>query len=151
MVTSKQILSLLESYVTSGLCCIVKVAGKLTEIKFPIYVNPGSSDLIELEKAARFDNRKLKELRFIADAKAKKLYVCDAFLGLHEKMLSALKFSTSDKTIVGGIITMSGGKPYYLDIFVQSSESFKLDWTFADRYVSRFSSEMEKIAYEYNR
>lgn len=151
MITSKQIFSLLESYVTSGLCCTVKVAGKLTEIKFPIYVNPGRSDLIELEKAARTDNRKLKELRFIADAKNKKFYVCDAYLGLHEKMLTALNLTNSNKDILGGIVTMSGGKPLYLDIVVSSPSSVNLDWTFANRYVSRFSSEIENIKNEYNR
>lgn len=151
MLTSRQILILLEDYVTSGVCYSIKRPGNTAELKFPIYVNPGSSDLRELEKSARLDNRILKELRFIADANHKKFYVCDAYLGLHEKMLSALSFYDSGGDIIGGTVKMSGGKPLYPDIFIKSVNSFNYDWTFVDKYIKNFSLEVENIKNEYNR
>jgi hypothetical protein len=76
MITSKQILSYLEDYSTIG-----KVRG----IAFAIYENPTKADFLSLQKEAKDQNKKVENIRYIANAKTKTIYVFNAEFAIHKE------------------------------------------------------------------
>jgi hypothetical protein len=85
VITSKQIINISEEWDRT-----VK-NGSLTA---DVYLNPTSTDLKEIYKKMASNNPK-KEIRFIADAKDKKVYVWDASLAPHSYVSHSLGFDTS--------------------------------------------------------
>jgi hypothetical protein len=74
LITSKQIINLSEEWFKS-------IKGAENK-QVPVYVNPDSSDLKELNqsvKSSKFHNL----IRFIANAKQQKVYVIDGYLAIH--------------------------------------------------------------------
>lgn len=78
MITSKQIIQLSEDYDK-----LISIRGQ----KIPLYSNPTSSDLLELNKSIKNSD---KFIRFIADAKARKVYIWDGTLAIHSDVVTSL-------------------------------------------------------------
>lgn len=116
MITSRQMTILLEQWLQS-----VPSPFKANTI-VDIYVNPTSSDIMELRKA------RINTLRFIADSKIKKLYVWDGSSLLHGQVAKSLGIgsridfyqSIPDQTLIGSAM-IEGGKlrASYSDYFYQ--------------------------------
>lgn len=107
MITSKHIISTCEGWVSSPV-----VRGT----KIDVYENPGSGDYKELYKNT---NRGI--VRFIADAKSKKVFVWDAYLATHFDVADKLKSegkiggSTYRDTLLRGQANLSGGSSKMTD------------------------------------
>ena len=97
MLKAKHILNIFDSYVTS------KKLDKTTDLV--ILVNPSTAELKELTKDSlkRFG---VRQIRFVVDNKNKKVYVADAFLGLHYTMLKLI-----------GLNLPEGSPDYFTKIF----------------------------------
>lgn len=116
MITSKQIISLSEEWLMS----ISSPFKPNTSVD--IYVNPTSSDLLELKKLT------INYVRFIADSNTKKVYVWDGDSLLHAQAAKRLNLSRQidfyqsipDNTLIG-TATIRNGKLYakYSDYFYQ--------------------------------
>jgi hypothetical protein len=164
VITSKQILSLSEDYSKS-----VKVFDKQVDI----YKDPTSSDLTALNKSAR-ENQYIKDqLRFIADAKDKSVYVWNAELAIHNEVRKTLGFPLENNWtpwLVDGLGKIAGGRlqmyiwdkfEIHLDEVNKKSKkdilrtwfekTFAYNWSFADRYVSSFSVKMTYYENEYQK
>jgi hypothetical protein len=149
MITSKQITAVLEIYSKSR-----AVSG---EHKVDIYENPTSSDITSIFKTAREENRKVGEIRFIADAKSKKVYIADSYYIIHYHMYNTLNLMGDFGTylnypnlfdgiavLYNGKITMNGWDRFSLQIpRINIPETrnwfdklFSYDWSFADRYIN---------------
>ena len=107
MITSKHISSTCEEWVS---------APKVRGIKIDVYENPGSTDYKELNKNT---NRGI--VRFIADAKSKKVFVWDAYLATHFDVADKLRSegriggSTYRDTLLRGQANLSGGSSKMTD------------------------------------
>lgn len=75
MITSKQIIQLSEDWFASS---------SSGNRQFDIYVNPSSSDYLELNK------NKVKLVRFIVDYSSRKVYISDADNSLHREVLNKI-------------------------------------------------------------
>ena len=155
MITSRQVVNIIESYASSG-----QYRGHHVEI----FENPSSSDFISIEKSAREDNRKFESLRFIVDSKNKKVYVWDGYLALHDEARQSLGLPKRyDKTpwLVNGMTSVRDGKivpPKIWDCqFPGSSfnqaemkwfygDMLKCEWAWADKYISNFTNIVMKRA-----
>lgn len=85
MITANQIVKLSEEWF-----CNVKNGN----ISASVFVNPGSSDIMEIYKTAVSSNRPgLPSIRFIADSKSQKVYVWDAYYAYHDDVAKVLGFS----------------------------------------------------------
>lgn len=109
MITSKQINNLLEDWDRSI---------KYGKLSIDIFTNPNSSDLKELYSRLSKDNPR-KEIRFIANAKDKKVYVWDAALVHHDAVSQQLGFTSGGPSrglinhpsyALDGFGIISGGK-----------------------------------------
>ena len=103
MITSKQILNLSEDWFKRV---------KWNNVNVNIYVNPTSSDIVDLYKSIK---DKDKQIRFIVNAKAQKIYVWDALAMIHESVypelgLSFLPGSVPKPYTMFGYGYISGGK-----------------------------------------
>lgn len=85
MITSNQIIKLSEEWLMSA-------KGTYSPDLVNIYVNPTSSDYLELRK------EKVQFLRFIADNRNKKIYVANAIHILHDDMVRNIGGFTGLKT-----------------------------------------------------
>lgn len=106
MIVSKQILSILENYVTS-------IKHHWTNVPYPVYVNPTSSDYNELKKNVKELNnpqyKKLYSIRFVADLINQKVYVADGYLSLHRELFANL--SINKNNCIQGEAAIKGAKP----------------------------------------
>jgi hypothetical protein len=83
MITSKQLLKQIEQYSDTK-----NVSGHAVII----FENPTSSDILEISKTTKSSP---KEVRFIADAKTRKVYVWDAYLAIHREILKQINVKYS--------------------------------------------------------
>lgn len=111
MITSKYILRLIEDYYA-----LHKVRGK----PVTIYENPTSSDLRELYKSS------VKEVRFLANAETRKLYIWDSYLAIHDDVRKILGLPSSQETT-------KTESPYLVEGYAQIV-SGKLKFTAQKRY-----------------
>lgn len=127
MLTSYQISNLLESYSGSG-----KSQGRYAEV----FENPTMTDYLDLDKSARKQKRVLGRIRFIADAKNRKLYIADAYSCVHRDMLKILNLpsgflSEAHPYVKYGEATLSGNKlkvEHSLSSSSTTSQNFNWDW-----------------------
>ena len=155
MITSKQILKLAEDYEDRK-----NIYGK----DVLIFKNPTSSDIKEI-KSQHFTT----EVRFIADAKSRLVYVWDANLAIHAPILKALKYPEGSignspylleslANIVGTKLELTSSQAddmfYFPSFWVNKrnpisqkllTQLLEYNWTFADRYISNFSSYVDKF------
>lgn len=101
LITSNQIIKLSEEWLMS-----IPSPFK-SEFPIDIYVNPSSSDLIELKKSTTY------YVRFIADSRNKKLYVWNGETLLHAQVARHLNLnrrieSIPDQTLIGTADIRSG-------------------------------------------
>ena len=80
MITSKYITSILERYVS---------VGSRGQQHFTVYMNPTSTNILELKKEAKKDSRELTTIRIIVDKKNKNVYVADAYNAIHADIAAA--------------------------------------------------------------
>jgi hypothetical protein len=107
-ITSNQILSVSESYLTS------KKLDKDTNLE--VYANPTSSEITKITDQSN-KTFGVRQVRFVVDNKNKKVYVADAFLTLHYTILKLIGLNlpeTSPDYFVG-IANVKGGKPIMLE------------------------------------
>ena len=164
MITSKQIISFCEEYLISG-----KAYGK----QFDVYENPTSSDIVKLNKTAREDRRTFDLMRFIADAKTKKVYIADAHLANHEDIEKSVGiFSRYLETpwLLEDMVKITGGRPKMDSIMslvdpIQLgdrvikdkklinwfNDRFSYDWSFVDNYIGGVSNAMKFYQEKYQK
>jgi hypothetical protein len=140
MITSTQIITLSEQWVKTDISHFVSE-------EFDLYINPGSSDFLDIIKTARKDwNRKFLGIRFVANNNLKKVYVADASLALHKDIERAAGIPTGicDGTQIEGIAKLFGGKAVIEDFYDGGKnymEKFKLiNWSWVDKYISGCSA-----------
>ena len=106
MITSKQLNNLLEKYSTSR---------RTSNGYMEVIENPSSSELINIVKASKKADG---EIRFLADAKTRIVYVFNADLGLHFEARNLLNMGRSEDTpnILDGVGEVSGGRAKVLDV-----------------------------------
>jgi hypothetical protein len=123
--------------------------------KTPIYVNPTSSDLLDLNKSIKGSD---KYVRFIADAKTQKVYVWNGFNALHTDAVTSLKLGSyhsvrDQPNILFGYSYLKNGKLVLtnqsdsiekLGSVVDSLSSYKL-WDFsASELKDKFGNDIKK-------
>lgn len=81
MITSKQIQKLFEDY---------SKMGNVRGLPVTIYNNPTKSDFLALQKEAKELNKKVDNIRYIADAKTKTIYVFNAEFAIHKEVKGIL-------------------------------------------------------------
>lgn len=126
MITSQQILRLSEEWLMSIPSPFKK------DSSVDIYVNPSSSDILELKKSTSY------YVRFIADSKSKRLYVWNGESLLHSQVAKHLSLdrrinSIPDQTLIG-TADIRSGKLYarysdYLYGMLKDLNSYKSDAT----------------------
>ena len=143
MITSKQIIGLSEEW--------FKNVHGFKNQSVPIYINPDSSDLRELIKSVKetdFHNL----IRFVADAKTRKVYVADGGLILHANLTLAIGFSRLEMENFPycclGYGTLSGGK---IRFDSKDNEEFKLFNTFRSLRVASDTLRLIKKSNNFNR
>jgi len=94
LITSRQIIQVSETYVT---------AKKVPDGYLQVFSNPTSTELSSITKDK-------KEIRFIADSKAKKVYVFDSYLATHENVSDLINLRRDDFDLFFGYAKVSGGK-----------------------------------------
>lgn len=142
MITSSQILSIVEEYFNS-----FNVNGRLLKI----FVNPTSDDLKEL---------KAKRVRFIADNKIKKVYIWDGYFAIHNSVVPKLGYPEQvGLNLFCGEAVVGTSKLFlsdadFVDYIVIKFEKLNLtqkeieiikfnlnqDWTWLDKYVDGCSN-----------
>jgi hypothetical protein len=167
LITSRDILNLSENWITS----FSKNGSNVN-----IFVNPGSSDILELVKGTR---EKDTPIRYVADAKIKKVYVWNAYAAIHYDVAPYINpsydRSGNDSHVIFGYGYTLGGKitsftenlstvSMFVDQLASSNsrysnnenlisrlhDMFQYNWSFLDNYISgmsRFINE-QKIKYE---
>lgn len=124
MISSKQIISLLEQWAAS-------------RYSINYYKNPSSSDYLEMEKEARSAGGHLKTIRFVADNRTKIVYVADANLTIHDDFKEVLNLPPFDsKDIISGLANISGGRAIFSELSSVNSQVAKSSiWAWVDRYI----------------
>lgn len=131
MLTSRQITRLLESYSGAG-----KSQGRYAEV----FENPTMTDYLDLDKSARKQKRVLGRIRFIADAKNKKLYIADAYSCVHRDMLKILNLPSDFLSEVHPYVTygeaiLSGNKlKVNRSLSSSSTTSRDFNWAWIKEY-----------------
>lgn len=114
--------------------------------EFYIYSNPDSSDIAEMVKTARDEQRQLTGIRVVADAKKQIVYVTDAFLVDHNDIRKSVKLPNNVPWIVDGLATYESGKFVFKSVFNLdgriNQEIQKYNWSFVSRYVKNFPSKL---------
>ena len=153
MITSKHIFKVLEVY---------KDAGTSQGHRIEIYENPSSSDWLALAKSAKDDGRYFNFIRFLPNAKTKKVYVADGFISMHADMRKILGFPPGFPTDLKASWTFDGlartyqgatkmtdwNEKSFLRERVPSFRLwfegvFKYNWSFVDYYIPGCSSLMK--------
>ena len=165
MITSKQIISLPETYFDS-----ININGNYVKI----YVNPTYDDVKEIS-STRKDKTWVGDVRTIIDAKAQKVFVWNAYLSIHVPVVQFLGYDKGAAQgkfpyILPGYANISNNKlflsskdqrtmfsfiirpedvrnlsPTYkerIDVEKFLKEFFSYNWSFADRYLPGFNSAM---------
>ena len=136
LITASNIISISEEYVT-----------RLHDAE--IFVNPNNSELLQIIKPQSVKPRNWAigtgEIRFIADAKSKKVYVWDSGLLLHHTVMDKIGYdhkNSLNHLILGIAFVKLGQKPLFTawDSFNPQTLSnymlFSLDWNWLDRYIN---------------
>lgn len=137
MIKANQISKIFDSYLTS------KKLDKTTELV--ILVNPSTSELKELTKAS-FKRFGVRQIRFVVDNKNKKVYVADAFLGLHYTMLKliGLNLPEGSPDYFTGLANIKGGKPDMLETNEWFDTWFRKSF-YSNRYPNNYSKNLETL------
>ena len=161
MITSKYIIGLIETYLTSK----HSFTGDAD-----VFVNPSSSDYSEIHQ-----NSEYNVIRFFLDNSDKKVYVWDAATGIHKEIADELKFlprfRNNDPNLLAGEAGISSGRAVMEgsdmltggltmiksnirpQIFKRNvMDVLNIDWSWADRYVvcskflSKFKTEFDQVS-----
>lgn len=129
MITSKRILRLCEEFAGSG----KDYKGQ----PINVYKNPTRSDYVEMEKTARSQNRRLIEVRFVADNRTKTVYVADSYNSLHEDIVEILKLPpVGSKQILSGLAKVISGKAVFVVLSsVEPEVAISFIWKWVDKYI----------------
>ena len=132
MITSKQIIKLLEEYADSG-----TKNGHYIEV----YKNPSSSDFLAMAKTAKKEKRTFDEIRFIGDTQAQILYVADAYSTIHPEIPFIVNLPmTNLKYWFLGNAKVVTGKATATLVEPMGKAFGKKDCKFADAYIPNCSS-----------
>lgn len=133
LITSRRILRLCEEFAGSGR----DYKGQ----PINVYKNPTSSDYVEMEKTARSQNRRLIEVRFVADSRTKTVYVADSYNSLHEDIVKILNLPpVGSKYILSGLAKVVNGKAVFVVLSsVEPEVSIPSLWTWVDKYIQNCS------------
>jgi hypothetical protein len=137
MITSRQIISLGDSYFTSK-----NISGN----NVPVYVNPSTSDFNELIKFMKsvykgipfspFDKSD-PSIRFVAVSNNEKVYVTSGLFSIHNDILQILGISGTQENnpdiLCGMIVPSRSGRPKAVTINDNSNLS-KHNWSWLDKY-----------------
>lgn len=138
MVTSKQIVTILDSY---------KTGRKISDEFVTVYENPTSSDVAEIIRTASRDKRRIADIRFVADAKSQKVYIADGYLITHNEICAMIGIPYFDTPWVrtGGLARLDGTnlRLFKASMSNFSSESFKYDWSFVGKYIQGWSEALD--------
>lgn len=134
VITSNRINKILESFLLGDI-------SKFSQ-EFYIYSNPDSSDIAEMVKTARDEQRQLTGIRVVADAKKQTVYVTDAFLVDHNDIRKSVKLPNTVPWIIDGLATYESGKFVFKSVFIPDGqikqEIQNYNWSFANRYIKNF-------------
>lgn len=139
MISSKEILRLVESFLMGDI-------SKFSQ-EFYIYINPDSSDIIEMVKDAREEQRQLSGLRIVADAKTQKVYASDAYRVDHLDIRRSVGLLISGAPwILDLLATVKSGNIVFQSVFIPDGhvkqEIHKYNWDFVKKYIKNFSLEI---------
>lgn len=132
MITAKRVLKLSEEW-------FKQLKRDYNNAPFDVYVNPGSSDFIDIYK-----KDKRTRIRFLADNKTKKVYVWDAFLAIHpyvakELGISFNLYSCHDPNIITGEANISGSHASVLTVYPTNpnliKDVAKINWLWLNGYL----------------
>ena len=131
MITSSQVITISENYLR-----LAKTHGKT----FEIYENPTLSDISHLKSFVLQNyNRKVDDLKFIADAKTKKLYVVDAWVTNHNDVCDILGLGDCNMqyNLLSGMARATGsGKPVVEAMFgLNLKTKSKYSWLWIGEYL----------------
>jgi hypothetical protein len=155
MITSRQINNLLEDYVTGK-----KFFGYYAEL----FVNPSQSEISKIIKASK-EYTDIRELRFIADARLRKVYIWNSYLVLHSSIKRELGYPSDNCSyLFEGTASIKSGKPvvigwdYYYDMDFMKVPKMNMfidllnyKWNWLDNYISGSSAYMNKKKEELDR
>jgi hypothetical protein len=165
LITSKQIINNLEQYVD---------ARKTSNGYVQIFSNPSKSELNTIVQHSKSSSSSKCLVRFIADAKNKKVYVWDAYLAIHDDGRKILNFSTNimqTPYLVNGVAWIANGKmlgPSWVstETVIKDSGSksnpkermkcldyldqvFSYNWDWLDQHISKSSVYVDKKEKEF--
>lgn len=129
MITSQQILQICEEFAGSG--------KDYRGHPINVYKNPTRSDYVEMEKMARSQNRRLIEVRFVADNRTKTVYVADSYNSLHEDIVEILNLPpVGSKQILSGLAKVISGKAVFVVLSsVEPEVAIPSIWKWVDKYI----------------
>ena len=139
MITSEQIITLCEKYLT---------AGRQRRNFIQVYENPTPADISELDKFAKKKyDEDLEEIRFLGDARPpQKLFIADAHYAIHADIVELLAksiggtgWSPDERNYyIGGTAKITkSGKPEVIDMYYLAKADFsKTDWSWILKYLS---------------
>jgi hypothetical protein len=149
MITSRQIILISEDWIKQ-----VRGSGTLVDV----YSNPGSSDVAKLYASLKRNNID-KEIRFIADANKRQVYVWDGYLATHNVMFSELGYGTLDYEksyfAMFGMGKISGNKIVFMGTFdstinfIRNRIKFLNMKTVSKQHLDRVSSDLQHV-FSYN-
>ena len=139
MITSKQIIQISEQWIKTDI-------SDFTDREFDIFINPTSSDFLDMIKTAKEGQRSFNGIRFVADNKSKKVYAADASITTHYDIEKAMGLpeGVCNGTQVEGLATISGGQAKIEDFYNGGPTTLKkfrsIDWTWVDKYIKGCSA-----------
>lgn len=138
MITSKSILNLLESFFIGGI-------SNYSSREVHIYLNPDLSDIIDMTKTARDEQRSLTLVRVVVDAKKKLIYAADAYGVDHSDIRNSVKLNLKVPWVVDAIANIKNGKLISNNVFVPDDkvkDVKQFNWKFVDKYIKNFSDDL---------
>jgi hypothetical protein len=153
MITSKQIIKISEDYLKGQ-----RFGSNYVEV----YVNPTKSELLLLSEPSK-KNAGEREIRFVINPDERKIYVCDAYLGLHPYLRKMLNLNDdNDMCIIYGEAKYNGSNftpiNLYSAMFSMSrivskvpqyrndvERFFKFDWTWTTQYVTGIENYVKSL------
>ena len=137
MITSKNIIKISEEWVKTGI-------SEFTDDAFDLYINPGSSDYLDMMKTAREDSRKFQGIRFVASNSLKKVFVADGLISTHYDIerVAGIPSGTRNGTQIEGLADIVGGRAKMKDFYDSGHlDKFQaIDWKWVDKYISGCSA-----------
>lgn len=160
MITSKQINQVIEQYVN---------AQKTPNGYVQVFSNPSQSELKSIVQNSKSSSSSKCMIRFIADARDRKVYIWDAYLAVHDDGRKIIGFPTSimqTPYLVNGLAWITNGKmigPSWVstETVIKDSGSksnpkermkcltyldqvFSYNWDWLDNYISNSSTYVDK-------